>query len=72
MKIQMKQQKELQTLRIINNGFQNKCDKVMGTEVKLRKELKGVKVANENLKKYGEWKVKECKRRKSLSSRTRS
>jgi NADH:ubiquinone oxidoreductase subunit len=47
----MKVHDELQTLR-------------MGTEVKLQKELKGVKVGDDNLNKYWESKMKDWEEEK--------
>jgi hypothetical protein len=50
----------------MNNRLQKKYETVMGTEVKLRKELKGVKVANDKLKKYWVSKVKDCEKEEKI------
>ena len=65
MNVQKELQEELQTLRGMNNKLQ-KCETVMGTEIKLRTELGQVKVANGKLNKYWESKMNDCEEQKKI------
>jgi len=61
-----KLQLEHNKLMVIYNELQKNYVTVLGTEVRLRKELQRVKTANENLNKYWESKTADCEKEKQI------
>ena len=60
MKIQKKQEEELQTLRIINNEVEQECAAAIRIGVDLRLELQRTKIANEKRNKLWKSLMKNC------------